>query len=102
MLPKVSRKNNRVSGTAGGESGAQRRACDVIPGLQINLKKIMAGYYRVFIAHWGSPYFGEYPLLKYMIIHGLTIHNFVIYQATVPMVVRDINDNFRYFYRKCY
>ena len=49
MLPKVSRKDDHLPGAAGGASGAHRHPCRVIPGLQINLKKIMAVYYRVFM-----------------------------------------------------
>jgi len=102
MLPKVSRKNNRGSGTVGGALGAQRWASVVISRLQINLKKIISGYYRAFMAHYWGPHLGECMRPMHKIIKLLNTRRFVIYQATLPKVVRDINDNFGYFYRKCY
>ena len=102
MLPKVSRKNNRGSGTVGGELATQRWATVVISRLQINLKKILSGYYRAFLAHYPGPYLCEYMLSIHKIIKPLNTGAVVIYRVAWSKVVRDINDNFGYFCRKCY
>jgi hypothetical protein len=49
MLPKVSRKNHRITGAAGRWNGHQVVPVEQLPGLQINLKEVVAVYYRGFI-----------------------------------------------------